>query len=49
MLTSFTSFRLFTHLGVKQMHYDWGQAAAKKERGCFEQRTSSKEGSAVQL
>ena len=24
------------------MHYDWGQAAAKKERGYFKQRTSNK-------
>ena len=28
------------------MHYDWEQAVAKKERGYFEQRTSSKKGSA---
>ena len=32
------------------MHYDWVQAAAKKERGYFEQHTSSKKGlSALQL
>ena len=24
------------------MHYHWGHAAAKKERGSFEQRTSSR-------
>ena len=46
----FTSFRPLTHLGVNnsrvtraaQMHYHWGQTAAKKERNHFEQRTSSK-------
>ena len=29
------------------MYYDWGQPTARQKRGYFEQRTSSKKGSAV--
>ena len=52
-----TCFRMLTHLGVNnicaqqkqvtQMHYFWGQTAAKKECGHFRQRTSSKKSSAI--
>ena len=46
----FTSFRLLINIratsvlnkNIMQMHYHWGQTAAKKERANLEQHTSGK-------